>query len=405
MVRNVPRLTPHSAAAALLLAGLLTGGCSGSTASASAETASDAVEVQVAPVAPGYLSRTVTVSGTLAAEQQAVLGFRVAGRLTDLPIDLGTVVAAGQPLARLEQIDFALRVSQAEAALRQARARLGLPDTGDDDRVEPEATAIVRQQRAVLDEATLVAERLRAFHARGISSKADLEGAEAALKVAESRHQDALEEVRNRQAVLAQRRAELALAREQLASTVLTAPFDGHILNRPVELGQYLQAGAPVATIVRVDLLRLRAEVPEREAGLVRVGQPVRVALEGDTRIYGGEIARLSPAISSNNRTLLVEAAIRNDPPVLRPGAFVRAEIVVQTDVQALLVPAGAVVSFAGVDKVFVVEDGKAVEQRVTLGRREGDAREVLDGLAGGEQVVLQPGTLVAGQSVHVTGR
>jgi RND family efflux transporter MFP subunit len=326
----------------------------------------------------------------------------VPGRLAELPIDLGTVVRAGQPLARLEQTDYQLRVAQAEAALRQARARLGLPDTGDDDRVVVEETAIVRQQRAVLDEATLVAGRLRAFYARGISSRADVESAEAALKVAEGRHQDAIEEVRNRQAVLAQRRAELELAREQLASTVLRAPFDGHILNRPAELGQYLPAGTPVATIVRVDLLRLRAEIPEREAVSVREGQPVRVSLEQDARTYAGEIARLSPAISSDNRTLLVEAAIRNEPPVLRPGAFVRAEIVVQTGVPALLMPVSAVVSFAGVDKVFIVEDGKAVEKRVTLGRREGDAVEVLEGLAGGEQVVLRPGTIVAGQAVRV---
>ena len=353
----------------------------------------------------GRLNRTVEVSGALAADQQAVLSMRVPGRVDSLAIDLGSIVKAGQPLARLEQLDYTLRVAQAEAGLRQARARLGLPDQGDDDRVVPEETSIVRQERAVLDEATLVAGRMRAFLARGISSRADVESAEASLKVAESRHQDALEEVRNRQAILAQRRAEVALSRAQLAATVLTAPFDGRVLDRPVEVGQYLTAGTPVATIVRVDVLRLRAEIPEREARSVRVGQPVRVTLEQDERTYSGTIARLSPAISSDNRTLLVEAAIRNDPAMLRPGSFVRAEIIVQSDVPALLMPSSAIVSFAGVDKVFTVKDGKTVDRRVTLGRREGEAVEVLEGLADGDQVIVRPGAIVAGQAVRVAGR
>ena len=118
-----------------------------------------------------------------------------------------------------------------------------------------------------------------------------------------------------------------------------------------------------------------------------------------------GTIARISPAISSDNRTLLVEAAIRNDPAMLLPGSFVRAEIIVQSDVPALLMPASAVISFAGVDKVFTVKDGKSVDRRITIGRREGEAVEVLDGLAEGDQVVVRPGAMVAGQPVRVAGR
>lgn len=399
------RLRITSGAACVLAIAALTGACSGTAASRADGGEAAATEVQVAPVSVGHLNRTVQVSGALAADQQAVLSMRVPGRVEALAVDLGSTVRAGQALARLEQTDYTLRVAQADAALRQARARLGLPDAGDDDRVVAEDTAIVRQQRAVLDEATLTAGRIRAFFARGISSRADVESAEAALKVAESRHQDALEEVRNRQAILAQRRAEAALARAQLAATVLTAPFDGRVLDRPVEVGQYLAAGTPVATIVRVDVLRLRAEIPEREARSVRVGQPVRVTMEQDARVYSGTLARVSPAISSDNRTLLIEAAIRNEPALLRPGSFVRAEIVVEPDVPALLMPSNAVVSFAGVDKVFVVEGGKTVERRVTLGRREAESVEVIDGVANGDQVVMRPDGIVSGQAVRVASR
>ena len=389
-----------------ILAAAGAGACRDSTpVQAGAAGGTDAIEVQVGIVTAARLNRTITVTGALAAEEQAVLSMRVPGRLARLGVDLGSTVTAGQPLAHLESTDFALRVTQAEAGLRQARARLGLPDDSEDDRVVPENTAIVRQARAVLDESALTVGRMRTFLVRGLSSRADVDSAEAAFKIAEGRHQDALEEVRNRQAILAQRRSELALAREQLSATVLRAPFDGRILDRPTAVGQYLAAGTPVVTIVRVDPLRLRVEIPEREATSVRRGQPVRVTLDGDPTVYAGEVARLSPAISPDNRTLLVEAAIRNDPPHLRPGSFVRAEIVVESGSPALLVASGAVVSFAGVDKVYTVQDGHAVERRVQLGRREGESVEVLKGLKAGDQVVLRPGTLVGGQAVRVAAR
>src|SRR5678815_4566856 len=102
-------------------------------------------------------------------------------------------------------------------------------------------------------------------------------------KVALSRYQDAIEEIRNRQALMAQRRSELSLARQQLADTSVYAPLDGVVQEKRASVGEYLAAGAPVVNIVKMDPLRLRAEVPEREAKNVRSGQNVRVTIDGDT--------------------------------------------------------------------------------------------------------------------------
>ena len=386
-----------------LVLAALASGCAGAPSSAAtAATAPEGREVRLAQVTEAWLDRAIVVSGSLAAAESAVLSTRVPGRLAGLTVDLGTAVAAGQTVAYLEPTDFKLRVAQAEAALRQARARLGLSPEGDDSLVDPDKVSVVRQARAVLDEATLTLARIKTFVERGISSRAELDSAETAFRVAESRHQDAIEEVRNRQAILAQRRSELELSREQLAATVLKAPFAGVILERPAALGQYVDAGTPVAVLVHVDTLRLRVEVPEREASRVRVRQEVRVSVEGDETRHSGRIARLSPAISSDNRTLLVEAEIPNVPWRLRPGTFVRAEIVIDS-APALLIPSASVVTFAGVDKVFIVQDGRAVERRVQLGRRAGDRMEVLKGLETGDAVVAQPGALVSGQAVRVT--
>lgn len=358
--------------------------------------------VQVAEARVASLTRSVTVSGTLAAEEQAVLSFKVPGRLETLLVDLGTSVSAGQPVARLVPADFDLRVSQAEAALQQARVRLGIDPLGASDVVDLERTAVVREARAVLDEARLRRDRLATFVDRGISSRAELDSAEAALKVADSRYQDGLEEVRTRQALLTQRRVELAIARQQQDDATLNAPFAGMIRERTASLGQFLAAGTPVATLVRVDPLRLRLDVPEREAARVRTGQTVRVRVEGDATDHAGRVVRLSPAITEDSRTLAVEVEVPNRAGRLRPGAFATADIVVDVAEMAVIVPASAIVTFAGIDKVVTIENGKALEKRVELGRREGDRVEVVEGLRAGERVVVEPGNLVSGDPVEV---
>jgi multidrug efflux pump subunit AcrA (membrane-fusion protein) len=143
--------------------------------------------------------------------------------------------------------------------------------------------------------------------------------------------------------------------------------------------------------------------VPERDAGAVRVGQPVRVTVEGVAQDARGRVARVSPAISEQNRTLLVEAEVLNEDGVLRPGAFARADIVVAGDVRVVTVPSAAVVTFAGVEKVLTVKDNRAVEVRVQTGRRLGDSVEVVSGISAGARVIAQPGNLAAGQPVTTT--
>lgn len=383
------------------LIALCTASC-GSTPTA-AVTTPEPRDVKVVSVRHEALNQTVTVSGTLAAEEQAVLSFKIPGILQALLVDLGSRVTAGQTVARLEPTDLRLRVAQSEAALQQARARLGLTATGDTDQVDPVETSVARQAKAVLDEARLTRDRLENLFQRGISARSELESAEAALQVADSRYQDALEEVRNRQALLAQRRSELGLAREQLIATELTVPFDGMIRERTASTGQYVSAGGPIATLVRIDPLRLRLEIPEREAIRVSLGQSVGVTVEGDQISYEGRVARLSPAIAEDSRTLLVEAEVRNREAKLRPGSFARAEIVTKADAPALLVPTRSVVTFAGIDKVLAVASDKAVEKRVQLGRREGEFVEIIQGLDGSELIVAEPGNLVDGQAVRVS--
>jgi RND family efflux transporter MFP subunit len=356
-------------------------------------------QVRTVKVTEMPIGQTVTVNGTLAAYDRTTVGIKVPGRLQTISIDLGTVVHKGQAIAQVEQQDYKLRVQQAEASLSQARARLGLSPDGSSDRVTAEETGTVRQARAVLEDAKAKRDRAGKLIQQGVIPRAEFETVDSDYKVALSRYQDSLEEIRNRQGLLAQRRSEVALAKQQLADTIVYAPMEGVVQEKKASVGEYLAAGAPVVDIVRIDPLRLRVDVPEREAHSIRNGQSVRVTVEGDAESYLGYVKRLSPTISEQNRVLAVEADVRNNGR-LRPGAFVRAEIVTDQTSTAVTVPLGAVVTFAGIDKVILIENGKAVEKVITTGRRGPDWIEIKAGVNVGQSVILEPGNLQAGQAV-----
>ena len=356
-------------------------------------------QVKTATVAEMPIGETVTVNGSLAAYDRVTVSTKVPGRLQTISIDLGSTVRKGQVIAQLEQQDYKLRVQQAEAALAQARARLGLSPDGGDDRVSAEETGTVRQAKAVLEDAKLKRDRAARLVQQGITPRAEYESVDSEYKVALSRYQDALEEIRNRQGLLAQRRSELALAKQQLADTVVYAPMDGVVQEKKSSSGEYLAAGAPVVDLVKMDPLRLRVDVSERDSHNVRLGQSVRVSVEGDPNSYLGYIKRLSPTISEQNRVLSVEADVRNNGQ-LRPGTFVKAEIVTNQTATAVTVPSNALVTFAGIDKVILVENGKAVEKAVTVGRRGDNWIEIKAGVNLGQTVVIDPGNLQSGQPV-----
>jgi RND family efflux transporter MFP subunit len=381
-------------------------GCRGDSTAATqpnraGQEASAARQVRVTPVAEKPMERSTVALGSLAAFDQATVSTKVPGRLRSISVDLGSVVQQGQVIAQIDPQDYQLRVQQAEAALTQARARLGVPLSGNTDRIEPEQTSTVRQARALLEEAKTNRDRQATLFDQGIVARSLLDSAESAYKVAVSRYEDAIEEVQIRQSLVAQRRTELALARQQLADTAIHAPFDGAIQEKRASIGEYLGAGAPLATVVRMNPLRLRVEVPEREAQQIRIGQSVRVTTEGDPNVYLGRIARLSPVITPQTRMLIAEAEVANDGS-LRPGLFARAEIVIDDDTMAVTIPTNAIVTFAGIEKVVVVQNGKALEKPITTRRRTGDWTEVTSGVKVGEMVVVEPGNLQSGQAVTI---
>jgi RND family efflux transporter MFP subunit len=373
--------------------------CSRAPASAQTKPKEAARPVKIAHAEIRIMERTIAVTGTLAPKERSTLSAKVAGRIEKLAVDVGSQVRTGDLIAQIEPRDFELQVKQAAASLAQARAALGLPLEGDSDGVESESVASVKQAKAVLEEATKNLERVRNLSQSRIASAFELDTVEAAYKVALTRYQAAVEDARARLAALAQRRAELEIARKQLMDASVLAPFDGGIQSRPASVGEFVSVGAPLATLVRTDPLRLRLSVPERECQLVRSGQTVRLGVESDTNVYTGQITRLSPALDEACRMLLVEADVPSAGS-LRGGLFARAEIVVDERQQEVTIPAQALMTFAGIEKVLTIQDGKALEKPVTTGRRGPDWVEIVAGVTVGMPVILDPSGLRGGQAV-----
>ncbi len=391
-------MQPSALVLALFVA--FSAGCKKKTADRPEKESAQTRDVRLVVVEERPLERTIEVSGTLAADEQVTVAAEAAGRIASVAIDLASPVKEGDLIAQIDPTDFRLRVDQAAAAVSQARVQLGLPPDGNDDSVDPESTAIVRQALATLEQARAARTRAEALAKDGLSSAAEQESAQATFLRAETAVQTAREEVRVRLASLRQRRSEARLAQQGLSDTTLRAPITGIVQTRRVNTGEFVAVGTPIADIVRVDPLRLKLVIPEREASGVQAGQAVKVSVEGDKTIHMGAIARLAPALDAQNRTLLVEADIKN-PGTLRPGVLARAEVVVGSK-PALTVPSSAVVVFAGIQKVITIEGDRAVEKRVTTGKRVGNTTEILTGIKAGERVVKEPGSLQQGQSVRV---
>jgi RND family efflux transporter MFP subunit len=392
----------------LLLSLLAAAGCQSDAKPRPEGTRGDAPaarEVRLLPVTPATFEQVIDISGTLAADEHVTVATKVAGRLATIGVDLASPVQQGQLIAQIETTDYEFGVQQAIASLGQARAQLGLAAKGSTRRIDVDATALVRQAKATLEEARANEARLARLAGEGLTPQAELDAARATLVRAEASLESAREEVRLREAQMRQRESELEIARQRLADTAIRSPLDGYVQARRASRGEYLAAGAAVAEVVRINPLRLRLAVPEREAISLKSGQTVVVRVSGQTgpepqAEYHGVVARLAPSLDAQSRSLLIEADIEN-PGTLRPGNFVQARIVVgQRDV--LTVPQTALVTFAGLQKVILVEAGKAVERPVTSGEVRGDAIEIVSGLKGGESVVDSPGQLQQGMPVHV---
>jgi len=361
-----------------------------------------AVAIETAKVEFRDIERFVEAVGTLDPNEEVTVSNQVDGALDKLFVDLGDAVRQGQVIAQLDTRELELAVNQQSAALQQELARLGLADANAS--VNESTTSQVRQAEATFEEARLRLDRVKKLSNEGVLPKQQLDEQQARYDIAEAAVRSARETVRNIHATIAARKAALALGEKKLADARITAPMSGFVKDRLVSEGAYLKSNTPVVTIVQNSPLKLRVEVPESAITSVRSGRLVEFTVDAySDRKFEGRISRLSPSVNQQSRTLKLEALVSNTDGSLKPGLFARVTIQTDRKDEVLIVPSEALFTFAGLEKLFVVADGKVSERIVRSGGRINGHVEIVEGIKEGEVVATSNlGNLQQGREVSV---
>src|SRR5215470_8015977 len=377
--------------------------CGGSKANVrkdeTANTPPPAVEVTTAAAIKRDLPRFFEATGSLAGDQQTDVAPQTSGKVVAVGVDIGSPVHRGQMLVRLDDAEFKLRVEQATAQVQQAKAgvrqaeeKIGLrPGQAFD----PNRVAEVAAAKVTLDLAEKNLTRAEKLIESGDMSRQFYDQQRAQRDQLKEQYDVALAQARQNYAAVdvartnvANAEAALGLAKQNLSYAVIPSPMDGFVSERTADLGEYVSPQQKVATIVRTNPLRVRIDVPEQAIPEVKVGQSVSATTSAwPDRNFSGRVARIAPSVSAQSRTLTVEAEIENSSGVLKPGQFATVRILQERAEPAVLVPARAVITDAGVSRVYVIKDGHAEQRLVQTGQTDGDLIEIRQGVAADEQV------------------
>jgi len=305
----------------------------------------------------GPVTRSIVLPAQVIPLQQATLYAKVSGYLKTINVDKGDKVAAGAVLARIEI---------------------------------PELVAARARQQAELEAASSDYERLR----KALAQTPDLVVP------------DTVDQARGRFEVA---RASLAESETLLGYATITAPFSGVITQRYVDPGALIQAGNTNSAIVGLmdfSTVRLQVAVPEIEAARVAVGQPVQVTTDNLAgRQFDGQVTRFTYALDQANRTMLVEAILKNSDLALRPGMLVTVKLGIEHKEQAAVMPIEALVTERSNSFAYTADGGKAVKHAIKVGFNDGKHVEVLDGLKDSDAIILAGKLKLSdGQPVQVAG-
>ncbi len=399
MIRHV-RVSLLTGAA---LAALLSAACSGTRTSAAALPEPAPVGIQVATVESRPIDRFLRVTGSLAADEQADVAAETGGRVIATPVERGTRVTAGAVLIRISgtEADASLREAAANAAQLEARLGLAAGQSFDPVRVPD-----VLNAQASLDWAEADFNRIKALVDQKVVSQAEYEQRLTLVQAARQQYQAALNGAQQSYQSLRAARARVDMARKGAADTVVRAPFSGLVAERLGSTGDYVTRGMKVATVVRIDPVRVELTVPEQYLSLVKAGQAVRLSVDAyPGEVFTAKVRFVSPSLKANQRALTVEAVAQNADNRLKPGLFVTALLQQPAPAPAMLVPASAVETVAGTSRVYVLSGNRVEERIVTIGEKVGDRVELATGIKAGELVASNPrGKLADGVRVQREG-
>lgn len=365
---------------------------------ATSQESSSAIPVTVAPISERTVARTVSAVGSLHAFEDVAVSSKVEGRVQRILADLSTRLKPGDVLLELDATDARLAVRQAERSLQAELAKWGFQGVPDET-IDLSQLPSVRSAKAKFDLSTARFERMQRLKSTGSVSDDDFDQARTDLGVLENEwHKEQLL-AQSSAAVARLRAADLAIAEQRLADCQVRVPVPSLtdpevepeyiVSERLVSEGSLLRPGTEVFRLVFGRTLKLRLSVPEMHAASVQPGQRVDVYPSSMDKPLPGTVAKVAPSVDRATRTFMVEVYVSNALGSLKPGGFAKASIRIAESERAVTVPTSSVYSLAGVQKVFVLDDGVVKEHQVVLGEQTKDWVEIT-------QPSLPVGALVA---------
>ena len=357
------------------------------------------IEVSTAAAILRQLPRYFEATGSLAANEQSDVMPETSGKIAAVTFDIGSYVKRGQTMVKIDDADLRLRVQQAQAQLDQAKAtvrqneaKIGLRPG---QKFNPETVPEVAAARAAWDLAEKNLRRYEKLIESGDISRAAYDQQKSQrdqlreqYEVAVHQAQQNYAAVANAQGVVDAAQTQLALAKRSVNYSVITAPIAGYVSDRTADVGEYVSPQQKVATIVNLNPLRVRIDIPEQAIPRVHVGEGVSVTVSAyPDRNFAGHLARISPSVTATSRTLTVEAEVENPSGELKPGQFATVRILLPQSEPAVLVPQRALREISGATYVFVIKNRRAEQRQVQAGQKEGDLVELVSGVAADELV------------------
>ncbi len=363
----------------------------GDTAPNEAPVSSPAAEqvssqtVTIATVQTGPVATTLTATGTVQAADLLQVTPQIGGlQIQDVLVDVGDRVTTGQPLVVLDDQELRTQIQQAQAQIEVAQAQLR------------QQQANLAQAQAVWQEAQTNLQRYRSLAEQGAVSLEERDSRATEAQTAQESIGVAQANIASAEATVRSRQSELARLQTQLAYTVVYAPTDGIVAERPGTVGNVSSTGNAVITLIRNSQLELAVAVPQAQLAQVQVGAPVTVTSSTDAAIQvQGTVQEIQPLVDPQTRTAQVIVQLPASDR-LRSGMFLTAAI--QTGQRSgLTVPAPAVLPQPdGSLRVYTLgAEDTAIARTVEVGTRlpgqgaEPDRVEILQGLSTGESVIV----------------
>jgi RND family efflux transporter MFP subunit len=389
------KVAMRSGNARMLVAGVILLLCGGLAASAwqhysahaqvmaTAEQRRDFVPtVTTATVNASSKTISVTWPGTTEAFARANIYARASGYISQRLVDIGSRVKAGQLLVEITAPELDHQIAQAEATLTEMQAAL------------QQAQANRDLGQVTWNRDNPLVQKGWVTPQQGDTDRLNLKAQEAAVAVA--------------QANIKAQTAQLAVLRQQKDYQSVTAPFDGVITQRNVDVGSLVQADATTGTflftLMQSDTLRIQLYVPQDEAFGMSPGVDAVIRVpELPGHDFPGKVTRIADALQPGTRTLLTEIDVLNPDRALSPGVYCTVELKIPRKTPSLILPSEATIFNAKGLSVAVVEDGISHLHYVNVVRDFGTTVEVNSGVKDGDQVILTPPVdLADGQKVSV---